>query len=338
MKYYFRIVAAGVVLYIIGAAALLLSVRDSEVPWGLIAGLLLFGIALLLGAYFYGLYVRKKIVIPLENMRIYAGKIAEGDITDLPEEDGHNDFGEFAESFGIVCDELEKSRDRERQLCSRQRDFVTSLGQELKTPITGIRLTAEHLRAGLTEDLDLKKAKEIYAKNLDSIYEKAGTIEELLTELVTSALDDLGEVRVSCADENAQVLEDMMRKYDDRGMISAYPVPDVLINIDTRRMSQVIENIIVNSYQYANTPIDVGYLVTDDFLQMMITDHGPGVASDEIDHITDRFYRSRLGAGSKDGSGLGLYTARLLMTKMGGELLVANTGTGLCISLLIPLS
>ena len=338
MRNYFRTVTAIAVLLIIGSLVLIVTSKGSGVPYVFIAGLVAFFALFLVGAYLYGVHVRDKIAAPLENMRVYAYMITRGNLDDIPETDINTDFGEFSESFNIVCDELQKSWDREALLRQRQREFVTSLGQELKTPVTGIRLTAENLRAGLISGKDLENFKSVYAQNLDSIYDKAAQIEEDLIELTTSALDDLGEIRVCLADEKAQILEDILRKHDDRQLVFAASVPDVLINVDRRRMDQVIGNIIVNSYQYADTQIDVSYLLLDDFLQMMISDHGPGVATDEIDHITDRFYRSRLGASSKDGNGLGLYTARLLMKKMNGELMVANTGDGLCVTLLIPVS
>ena len=338
MRNYFRMVTAVAVLYIIGAAVLIFTAGDSGISYVFIVGLAAFFVLLLAGAYIYGVHVRDKIAVPIANMRDYAEMIEQGNLDDIPEHDPDSDFGEFAQSFGIVCDELQRSRARELELRNRQREYVTSLGQELKMPVTGIKLTAQKLRTHLTTDMDPESLRDIYAQELDSIYDKAVLIEETLIEVSTSALDGLGEIRVNCADEKAQILEDILRKHDDRQLVFAASVPDVLINVDRRRMDQVIGNIIVNSYQYADTQIDVSYLLLDDFLQMMISDHGPGVATDEIDHITDRFYRSRLGASSKDGNGLGLYTARLLMKKMNGELMVANTGDGLCVTLLIPVS
>ena len=74
-------------------------------------------------------------------------------------------------------------------------------------------------------------------------------------------------------------------------------------------------------------------------MQMKITDRGPGVADDEIGLITNRFYRGRKQAdGDIEGSGLGLYIAKTSMENMGGQLLVENTGSGLCVTLLIKLS
>ncbi|MBR1750399.1 MAG: response regulator [Ruminococcus sp.] len=71
---------------------------------------------------------------------------------------------------------------------------------------------------------------------------------------------------------------------------------------------------------------------------MRIGDQGQGVPSDEIELITNKFYRGKRWADSgTDGNGLGLYIAKMLMKKMNGDLTVENNG-GLVITLIIPLS
>ncbi|MBP5733910.1 MAG: ATP-binding protein, partial [Lachnospiraceae bacterium] len=106
-----------------------------------------------------------------------------------------------------------------------------------------------------------------------------------------------------------------------------------------RRMGQVIGNIIVNSYKYANTRIEAVFSLQEEYLQMKISDHGPGVSPEELSLITNKFYRGKQWKESKEsGSGLGLYIAKTLMEKMDGELLAESAGEGLSISLVIPLS
>ena len=62
-----------------------------------------------------------------------------------------------------------------------------------------------------------------------------------------------------------------------------------------------------------------------------------GVPEDEIDLITNKFYRGKTNSAGKDGSGLGLYIARVLMDKMHGELICSNKN-GFSVTLLLPLS
>lgn len=107
-------------------------------------------------------------------------------------------------------------------------------------------------------------------------------------------------------------------------------IPAVIINIDRKRMTQVIGNIISNSYKYADTRIDISFEVSGKYLEMRIKDHGPGVPASELDLITNKFYRGKDWQDTdKDGHGLGLYIAGTIMSKMNGDLIVESDGTGL---------
>ena len=236
-----------------------------------------------------------------------------------------------------VRDELERSREREIALRESQTELVADLGRQLKDPVTEIRLACDLMKA----ELDSGKAADdgFMSEKVGFVYRKADKLEALVTDMLTSALDELGQFNVSCAATESRVLSDILKRYDDRQLVSEAAIPYVLIHTDRGRMSQVIGNIMENSYKYAKTRIDVSYLLTDDYLQMKITDHGPGIAEDETELVTKRFYRSRRFADDgTDGRGLGLYTAKTLMEKMDGQLLVENTDEGFCVTLLIKLS
>jgi signal transduction histidine kinase len=237
-----------------------------------------------------------------------------------------------------LSEELEKSKKREIALMDKEKETFATVGRELSEPITGIKLTAELLRTRLITEKGTEADGYIVEK-LEKIYDKADDTGIMLSSILSTALDDLGEYIVNCSDIESRTLEDMIRKYDYRHVVTMSVIPHVLIHIDAGRMSRVIGNIIENSYKYANTPIDISFLLTDDFLQMKIADHGPGVPEDEINYVTDRFFRGRDWVDSvEEGSGLGLFLAKTFMEKMDGNLYVDNTTDGLCVTLLIRLS
>lgn len=301
---------------------------------GMILGLIAFGVLLIFIACMYGKYIEKNIITPFDNMKNFAGRIAEGKLDEVLVMDKNNMFGSFTESFDIMREELDASRKREVALQRRERELVASLSHDLKTPITGIKVTTELLKAkleaGKTDGMEEK---------LDNIYKKTEQIDVLVSDLFSSTLEDLGEFKVSCTDEKASVLGEIIAKYDDKSKVVATDIPEVLIHIDTKRMSQVIGNIISNSYKYAGTKIDISYRIEDEFLEMTIRDYGPGVPEEELSLIANKFYRGKQWTDSKqEGSGLGLYIAKMLMEKMDGELLPESKGEGLSITLLIPLS
>ena len=292
------------------------------------------GLLIAAGAVVYGIYVQKNIIGPFKKMERFAGKIAEGNLNEPLMIEKNNMFGSFSESFDIMREELSASKDRELALQKKEQELVASLSHDLKTPVTGIKVTSELLKA----KHEMNGGDEEEITKLDNIYKKADEIDRLVTDLFSSTLENLGEFKVICKDEPSSVLKDIVSDHDDKELTVSGEIPGVIINIDTKRMSQVVGNIIYNSYKYANTKIDVDYKIIDDYLEMRIRDYGPGVPEEELDLITNKFYRGRKQKDSNaDGSGLGLYIARILMEKMNGELIPSNADKGFAVTLLIPL-
>ena len=321
---------------ILGYVILLDDGRDSynSLRLGMTAAFAVCGLLIVAGAVIYGIYVQKNIIGPFKKMERFAGKVAEGNLNEPLMLDKNNMFGSFTESFDIMREELAASKDRELALQKKEQELVASLSHDLKTPVTGIKVTSELLKA----KHEMNGGDEEEITKLDNIYKKADEIDRLVTDLFSSTLENLGEFKVNCKDEPSSVLNDIVVKHDDKGLIASGSIPGVIINIDTKRMSQVVGNILYNSYKYANTKIDIEYKVIEDYLEMKIRDYGPGVPEEELDLITNKFYRGKKQKDSNaDGSGLGLYIARILMEKMNGELIPSNQDKGFAITLLIPL-
>ncbi len=297
-----------------------------------VCGFLLIGAAAVLGVY-----IRKTIIRPFAKMKDFASYVAAGDLDRPLEMDKGNMFGAFSESFDIMREELKASRARELSLQKRERELIASLSHDLKTPVTGIKLTSELMAAifSQNEGQEITVTEDMTGK-MNNICKRADEIGVLVNDLFSSTLENLGELKVECSDENSAVIAEIVSKYDDRGLVRISEIPQVIVHIDKLRLSQVIGNIIFNSYKYADTSIEISFRLDESFLEVSISDSGSGVPEDEIELITNKFYRGRE-HGDKEGSGLGLYIAGILMDKMGGELSVRSEN-GLCVTLLIPIS
>ena len=311
-----------------------------------IIGMGIGGLVILLGMAGFGLYLNRNIITPFRKMQSFAGRVAEGRLDEPLAMDRDNLFGAFSESFDIMREELSASKQRELALQKKERELVASLSHDLKTPVTGIKLAAELLQMRFTVKAENSDTDIVFGRDeIDSINEgvngilqKSEQINALVSDLFTSTLDDLGEFKVNCCDEDSGVLAEIVKACDDKHYADMGELPQVIIRIDRKRMAQVIGNIISNSYKYADTPIDIGFSLSAGFLEMRLQDHGQGVPSDEIELITNKFYRGKAWADSgTDGNGLGLYIAKMLMKKMNGDLTAESDG-GLAITLIIPLS
>lgn len=321
---------------VVGCVIMLDSSEDTyiSIQNRMFLAVVIFGLSILLGALLLGIYINKNIVIPFRKMKHFAVRVAEGKLDEPLMTEKNNMFGVFSESFDIMREELARTKKREQELQRKEKELVASLSHDLKTPITGIKLSAELLKAKLemneTDNLD---------RIAENIYKKADQMNLLVSDLFTYTLEDLSEFTVNCQDEESSVLNDIIRKNDDKGHIVQRDIPAVLINTDVKRLDQVIGNIIANSFKYANTAIDVNYRIIEGYLEMQIRDYGPGVPSEELPLITNKFYRAKEVVNTKkEGSGLGLYISKTLMEKMNGEMMCKNEADGFSVILLIPLS
>ncbi len=272
-------------------------------------------------AFFY--YINRNIIRPFRRMKKYAALIAQGKLDEPLIMERNNIFGIFTETFDIMREELQRAKDKEKEL-------IASLSHDLKTPVTGIKL--------ICELLEVKVEDEYVRGKIAGIVRKTGEMNVLLNNLLSSALDDLSEMNVNCSEVTSAVLGDLLDEHDPHKKIVAAEIPGCLINVDRNRLSQVIGNIISNSYKYADTRIDVNYSFHENYLQMDILDYGKGVDEEELSLLTNKFYRGKNNTSEKEGSGLGLYISKELMEKMQGQLICRGEKEGFCVTLMIPLA
>ncbi len=283
-----------------------------------------------LAGVLYGVYVYRTIIVPFRKMETFAENVAAVGLDQPLMLEQNNLFGAFTESFDIMREELKASRQREHALKIKEKELVASLSHDLKTPLTGIKLLCELLRVKVQDEYLISK--------ITSIHQKAEHMDVLISDLLASALEDLGEMSVSCQDEPSSILHELLLAHDTQGLVREGELPECLLFADRQRLSQIIGNLISNSYKYAGTAIDAGYRIKDRYLELSLQDYGGGVPEEELSLLTNKFYRGKTNAAGKDGSGLGLYIASELMAKMNGELICSCRNGGFCVTLLIPLS
>lgn len=146
-----------------------------------VCGFLLIGAAAAFGAY-----IRKAILLPFARMKEFASYVAAGDLDRPLEMDKGNLFGAFSESFDIMREELKASRAREQEL-------IASLSHDLKTPVTGIKLTSELMAAVFAQNKgqEITVTEDMIVK-MNNIYKRADEIALLVGDLFASTLEDLG--------------------------------------------------------------------------------------------------------------------------------------------------
>ena len=270
------------------------------------------------------LWVYRNIIKPFEDLKEFASDIASGDLDKPLKMDRGNIFGSFTESFDIMRTELSEAKQKEYEAQRSKMELVSQLSHDIKTPVASIKALGELLEAQSTDP----KTKE----RLGSIVTKADNIDAMVSDLFTETLTELNELNVETSEQESRILDRIIKDADHMDLVTGSNVEECIIMCDPLRVTQVVNNIIFNSYKYAGTKIHLESHIEDDYLVVSFTDEGGGVSNDEIPMITKRFRRGENAKG-KPGSGLGLAIAYELMEKMGGDLEVANADKGLRVRL-----
>lgn len=265
------------------------------------------------------IYIRKTIIKPFDDLKGYALRIANGNL-DIPlTMDKGNNFGAFTESFDIMREELKIARQKEKEANDSKRELVAKLSHDIKTPIASIKSSVE-LGYSITDN---EKDKELF----NMINNKVDQINTLVSNLLTSAVEDLSEININPISCDSYIIYDLIKNSDYLNKVKKYSIDNCKIFADRLRLQQVIDNIISNSYKYANTDIEIKSIKNSDYLILEIRDFGNGVNDLELPLLTEKFKRGS-NTTDKDGVGLGLYISKTFINAMDGILEVENANPG----------
>lgn len=273
----------------------------------------------------YLLYIEKSIYKPFNKLKGFAENIAKGNLDTPLEMDKNNIFGVFTESFDIMREEIKSSKRREYQVVKSKNEFVAALSHDIKTPVASIK--------AVSEVMEIKAKSEEELKNIKIINNKAEQINKLVSNIFDFALEELDELKVNISEGYSDEIIRIIERADYFNKVTFHgEMPKVMINMDSFRLQQVIDNIIINSYKYANTEIQVSFQIDNKQLQIYIKDFGPGAKEEELPLLYNKFFR---GYGTKNikGTGLGLYISKYLMDKMQGDIDCYNEDVGFVVKL-----
>ena len=265
----------------------------------------------------------RRTVKPFEKLKAFSGEVAKGNLDFPLTLDKYNSFGSFGEAFDIMRNNLKESRLAEQKSVVDKRRLMQEIGHEIKTPLSSIKAIAE---CGYAVDNN-----EDFAVILD----KANTIDNLVNDFYHATLEEEGQLNIYLTRHSSKEFAQMIAScdYNDRAEINT--PPDCCILYDKIRMAQVIDNIIANSYKYADTDISVELSESDGKLITTISDSGSGVPPEQLSYVMDRFYRGEKTA-EKLGQGLGLHICRKLVERMGGEMTCRNED-GFVVEIALPI-
>lgn len=273
------------------------------------------GFVFLCGYLFLG-FIYLRIVKPFRYLQKFSRQVAKGNLDFPLPAKKHDYFGAFTESFDLMREELKRAKEREYEANRSKKELMAELSHDIKTPVASIRATCEILQ--------LKEKNPDTLEKVGIIDNKAQTIQKLVDNLFSAALEELLVLKVEPVEENSQCLLDMLSEQEVYGELDIIgEVPGCLLYMDKLRLQQVIDNCLNNAWKYANTPVRISFAEWEEGITVKLRDFGAGVSDEELPLIAGKFYRGSNAKG-KEGSGLGLYLAKTFMERMKGDLQYYN--------------
>ena len=273
--------------------------------------LVLFIILLCSTGIIYLQYIR-----PFKHLQRFTTHIAKGDLDFPLAMTKGNYFGVFTESFDIMREELKRARQGEYEANMSKKELVASLSHDIKTPVATIKAICEILMLKIKDEATMEK--------IVVINQKAGMIDTLISDMFHAALEELMALKIAPQEELSTIIKPMFDEINYYGKIRyTNEVTECLVIADALRLNQVIDNVVNNSYKYADTDIWVSFYDRGKSVEIVIKDEGSGVGEEELLLLTEKFYRGSNASG-QNGSGLGLYLSKVFMEGMGGKFSCEN--------------
>ncbi len=216
--------------------------------------------------------------------------------------------------------------------------FISVISHELKTPIALIKGYVSTLRRE-----DAKWERGVVQDSLAVIEDEADRLAGLIDNLLDASRLEAGGLALNASDLSLPALanrlaERFATQTDKHKLTVDFPPDFPVILGDEDRISQALSNLISNAIKYSpeGGEIAISGQVRPEQVIVCVRDHGPGIATADIPHIFDRFYRADEAARKTTGAGLGLYLTRAVVEAHGGSIWAdpeVKDGARICFSL-----
>ena len=287
-------------------------------------------------------WIHKGVFGPIRDLNSAMQKIAEGNLEYSIATNTKGEIGELYKNYEQMRLRLKESADEKVESETKNRELVSNISHDLKTPITAIKGYVEGIMDGVAD------TPEKMNRYIKTIYNKTMDMDRLINELtVYSGIDSnripyhFQKINVSdyfndCVEEVGLDLESKNIKLNYENFLEK----DTLVIADPEQLKRVVNNIIGNSEKYMdkeNGEINIRLLDEVDSIRVEIEDNGKGIASKDLGKIFERFYRTDASRNSsKGGSGIGLSIVKKIVEDHGGYIwATSKEGKGTCMHFVI---
>lgn len=302
---------------------------------GLIAGLM--GAALL----FSGLISSMR--RPLEDLVGASEQLASGDLEARVKVGGLSETAQLGAAFNEMAEELQRRAGERDQLDRMKDEFVLTASHELRSPLTSVQGFAELLM------LEREKLTAKQAETVEIILDNTRHVVRLLNDLLDLARSDAGRLTIAPVPTDvAPLIEEATRTLRSQTTVRNQTLLEEIepglpqVDADRDRIRQVLVNLLTNANEYCQegATIQVKARRARAEVEIVVTDDGPGIPGEQLEHIFERFTRGEAGLTQRvGGTGLGLAISKSLVELHGGTIAAASTvGEGSTFRFTLPIA
>ena len=226
---------------------------------------------------------------------------------------------------------------REHELDEFKSALLAAVSHEVRTPLAAIKGYTSTL---LQEDVTWSAVDQRHF--LQIISGEADRLAQLVSNLLDLSRQEAGLLLLNRVPTRVQALvaKIIERQSQQEGLISSRIPDDLpLVDVDSGRIDVVLHNLVANALVYGEGEVCISAGRRDDMLIISIADNGPGIDSDELPHVFERFYRARHGRQQHSGgTGLGLAICKAFIEAHGGTIWVESGEQGTTFSFSLPLA
>lgn len=294
-------------------------------------------IILIFTSMFLTRWISRGVFEPINQLNKAMQNIAEGNLEYMLPAKDDGEIGELYRNYEDMRLRLKESTDEKILAEKQNKELVSNISHDLKTPITAIKGYVEGIMDGVAD------TPEKIDKYIKTIYNKANDMDRLINELTVYSGIDSNRIpyhyhRINVAEYFGDCIEEVGLDLESKNIELNYSnlvSPDTVIIADPEQLKRIINNIIGNSVKYMDKEkgeIDIRILDEIDSIRVEIEDNGKGIAAKDLPNIFERFFRTDASRNSaQGGSGIGLSIVKKIIEDHGGYIwATSKEGEGTC--------
>ena len=272
----------------------------------------------------YSIWIFRKIIVPFNRLSDYPERLSKGMSTEKLPDTRDKFFGRYVWGMNMLADKLENDRKSIQRISDEHQKMVTVLVHGIKTPAANIKLLSEAIATGLYDPDGRINEKD--AELATKIEKHADEIERIVSEAVDTANATIFEYDGEVKPFYRKQIEDFIREeYSNRLKVSRIDFSveaegNPMINSDFEGICRILRQLMDNAIKYGDgTGITLKMEKTAEGHFITIANKGEPLPESELPFVFNSLWRGS-NSGNVKGSGVGLYEARFIARKLGGDI------------------